>query len=186
MKRVSRSDLLDYQTYADKRSQLRKEVLDQKRPRRIHVGPHLTFLFENFHTVRYQVQEMMRVEQIVRESDIEHELATYNELLGGPGELGCTLLIEIDDPAGRDDKLRAWTGLNEHLYVETESGKRVAPTFDARQVGEGGRLSSVQYLKFDTGGEAPVAVGCSFDAPELHHRAQLAPAQQSALVSDLE
>lgn len=185
MKRVSRSDLLDYQTYAEKRDEMRSEVLEQKRPRRIHVGPYLTFLFENFHTVRYQVQEMMRVEQIVRESDIEHEIETYNELLGAPGELGCTLLIEIDDAAARDELLRAWTGLNEHLYVEVEGGDRIAPTYDARQVGEGGRLSSVQYLKFDLGGRAPVAVGCSMKVPQLEHRLELDATQRAALTQDL-
>ncbi|MCA9797682.1 MAG: DUF3501 family protein, partial [Candidatus Eremiobacteraeota bacterium] len=151
MRPVQRSEILDYVTYTDGREALRAAVLAAKRPRRLHVGRYLTFLFENRDTVRYQVQEMMRVEHLVREADIQHELDTYNELLGGPGELGCTLLIEIDDASGRGEKLVAWQGLNGHLYLELADGTRVRPTWDERQVGDD-RLSSVQYLKFDVGG----------------------------------
>ena len=81
-----------------RRATIRPRVLAEKSRRRVHVGGLLTFLFENQDTVRYQVQEMMRIERIVKEADILHELATYNELLGGHGELGATLLIEIDGP----------------------------------------------------------------------------------------
>ena len=100
---VRRDEIVDFQTYDDGREATRTGVMDLKRPRRIHVGEHLTFLFENHDTIRYQVQEMMRVEQIVREASIQQELATYNELLGGPGQLGCALLIEIEDEGFFDD-----------------------------------------------------------------------------------
>ncbi len=62
------------------------------------MGPHLTFLFENHDTIRYQVLEMVRTERMVKDADIRHEVDTYNELLGARGELGATLLIELDDP----------------------------------------------------------------------------------------
>ena len=91
------------QTYDDSREAYRAARSWRSRRRgAIHVGQHLTFLFENTDTIRYQVQEMMRAERIVREADIQHELDTYNELLGGAGELGCCLLIEIDDRAERE------------------------------------------------------------------------------------
>src|SRR5262245_56371981 len=98
MKPVERNEIVDYATYEDMRDKFRREVIDVKAPRRIHVGEYITLLFENHTTVRYQIQEMMRAERIVRESDIRHEIDTYNELLGKDGELGCTLLIEITDP----------------------------------------------------------------------------------------
>jgi hypothetical protein len=128
---------------------------------------------------------MMRVERIVKESDIQHELRTYNEVLGNPGELGCTLMIEIDDADARAVKLTRWLGLNPHLYIEVDDGDRVAPFWDPRQVGTD-RLSSVQYLKFDLKGRAPVAIGCSIDDPDvgLHHL--LTPDQSAALTADLE
>ena len=97
MRPVKREEILDYITYTEKRSELQSSVLKQKEPRRIHLGEYLTFLFENTDTGRYQIQEMMKAEQIVKEEAIQHEIDTYNELLGSIGELGCVLLIEIAD-----------------------------------------------------------------------------------------
>lgn len=182
MHTVPRSDIVDYQTWSDQRESRLEGILETKRTRRIHVGPHLTFLFENRDTIRWQVQEMMRVERIVRERDIQHELDTYNELLGKPGDLGCTLLIEIDDPADRDAKLTAWLDLPQHLYVELEDGTRVSAVYDDRQVGDR-RLSSVQYLLFPVEGKTPVAIGCSLAAHS--HHAVLTEAQHASLAQDL-
>lgn len=184
MRPVERSEIVDYVTYEEGREEYRKQVMAEKAPRRLHVGPHLTLLFETRETIRYQVQEMMRAERIVREADILHELGTYNELLGGPGELGATLLIELDDPAARDEKLGAWLGLPQQLYLRLEDGTLVRPSFDPRQVGDT-RLSSVQYLKFATGGRVPVAVGCDHTDPELRHETPLSPEQRSAFARDL-
>ena len=182
MKPVTRDEIVDYQTYNDQREQSRPKVLAAKELRRVVVADTFLFLFENRDTVRYQVQEMMRAERIVREADIQHELDTYNELLGAPGELGCTLLVTIDDPAQRDVKLREWLDLNERLYLELEDGTKARPTFDPRQVGDD-RLSSVQYLKFTTGPRAPVAVGVELDAGG---RVELSDAQRAALQADLD
>ena len=182
MKPVARQEILDLTAYEKARPAVRESMLAVKAPRRIHLGEALTFLFENRDTMRYQVQEMVRAERMVDEEAIAHELETYNELLGREGELGATLLIEIDDPDERAVKLRDWMGLPGSLYVKTASGRRVKATFDARQVGDE-RLSSVQYLKFDTHGEEPVAVGS--DHPRLVAEVQLAPAQRQALAVDL-
>jgi hypothetical protein len=182
MKPVERSSVLDYVTYNEKRNEIRARVLEIKKPRRVHVGPVLTFLFETTDTLRYQVQEMMRVEQIVKEADIQHEIDTYNEVLGGPGDLGCTLLIEIDDPEERAVKLSAWLDLPKHLYVTVEDGQKVYAKFDPRQVGDT-RLSSVQYLQFETKGRKPVAVGS--DLPSLLVEAELDVDQRAALADDV-
>jgi len=181
MRPVRREELVDYQTWADNRPEQLQHILGVKSARRIHVGDHLTFLFENTDTIRYQVQEMMRVERIVRERDIQHELDTYNELLGGDGELGCVLLIEIDDEAERAVKLVEWLRLPHHLYV-VAGGERVYARFDERQIGDQ-RVSSVQYLKFDTGGATPTAIGS--DHPALIDEAALTEAQREALGADL-
>src|SRR5881396_2716251 len=119
---VKRAKIVDYVTYEDMRSQFRAEVMKAKELRRVHIGEYLTLLFENHLTVRYQIQEMVRTEHMVKEADIRHEVDSYNELLGGEGELGCTLLIEIEDPAVRDDKLRKWWGLPEKIYLLLEDG----------------------------------------------------------------
>lgn len=182
MKTVERTDIIDLETYEKDRDYVRKRVMAIKAPRRIHVGEHLTFLFENFETMRYQVHEMLRAEGRQGEEDILHELETYNELLGGPGELGCTLLIEIDDVMERARLLREWLELPQALYAELADGTRVRPTVDDRQ-SDGERLSTVQYLKFDTSGATPVALGS--DLPQLTLRAELSPDQQDALTTDL-
>lgn len=182
MRKVKRDELVDYATYGDTRDEFRQQVLALKEPRRIHVGDHLTLLFETTETVRYQIQEMMRVERMVRESDIQHELETYNEILGGDGELGCTMLVEIDDPAERDRKLRDWLSLPKHVFAELEDESRVYASYDPRQVGED-RVSAVQFLKFDTKGKVPIAFGV--DHEKLSVRAQLGEAQRAALARDL-
>jgi len=182
MKLLERSALKDYQTYNEERKDIRGRMLKIKDARRIHVGPFLTFLFENRDTIWYQVQEMMRVEQIVKEADIQHELATYNELLGGPGELGCTLLIEIETPEARNKLLREWLDLPNRLFVQLEDGQKIRASFDPRQIGED-RLSSVQYLKFNTSGQTPVAMGCDLEG--LSETTQLTQAQHQALREDL-
>ncbi|HET6417111.1 MAG TPA: DUF3501 family protein [Polyangiales bacterium] len=182
MKPIERSEILDYVTYGEQRDQIRDSALRAKSVRRILVGEHFTFLFENRETVRYQIQEMMRIEQIVKEDDIQHELDTYNELLHPKGTVGCTLMVGIDDERERDVKLRAWMGLNEHIYARLPNGATVKPTWDPRQVGET-RLSSVQYLSFALGDVAPVAVG--IDMPGVELETELSAAQQDALGQDL-
>jgi len=179
---LSRDEIADYETYKERRDAERQRVLAVKAPRRVHCGEYLTFLFENTETMRYQVQEMLLAERIVKAAAIQHEIDTYNGILGGPGELGCSLLIEIDDPGLRAEKLRQWLDLPRHLYLRLDDGSRVAATYDPGQVGED-RLSAVQYLKFDTGGRTPVAVGC--DLPALTCETQLTSTQRQALSEDL-
>ncbi len=182
MRQVRRDEILDPAGYEPARAEVRAAILDVKARRRVHVGGVLTFLFENTATIRYQVQELVRAERITREEDVRHELDTYNELLGGPGELSVTLLVELTDPAERDRKLRAWRDLPGRLYLRLASGARVRPRHDPRQVGED-RLSAVQYLRFDVGGEVPVAAGV--DLPGLAAETPLAEAQREALREDL-
>src|SRR5436309_1969564 len=183
MRPVRRSEIVDYATYEDARDEFRGEVMKAKALRRIHIGEHLTLLFENQMTVRYQIQEMIRAERIVRESDIQNEIDTYNELLGEDGELGCTLLIEIEDPSLRDQKLRQWWDLPEKVYLLLKDGGHVRATFDERQRGDG-RLSSVQYLTFNTRGLIPVAAGV--DLPDLRDETPLTKNQREALRADLQ
>jgi hypothetical protein len=182
MRPVRREELLEIPVYERSRPEIRAAVMDAKRRRRVTVAGVLTFLFENGATIRYQVQEMIRAERIAREADVLHELETYNELLGGPGELGVSLLVELPDPGERDRRLREWLALPRHVYLRLGNGERVRPTFDPRQVGTD-RLSSVQYLRFDVRGEVPVAAGV--DLPGLAGETTLTDEQREALRQDL-
>jgi Protein of unknown function (DUF3501) len=182
MKRIARSDIVDYQTYEELRPDFRRRVMAEKDRRRVLVGPCFNFLFENELTLRYQVQEMMRAERIVRERDIEQEIATYDGLLGGPGELACTLLVELSDSRDRDHKLHQWLALPEHIYLRLADGSLVRPVVDAGQRSEE-RISSVQYLKFPVGSGLPAAVG--IDLPGMACETVLTAEQQAALAEDL-
>ena len=182
MATVERKDILDFLTYGERREAIRASAMAAKALRRVHLGPHLTFLFENAETIRYQVLEMVRVEQMVREADIRHELDTYNAVLGGDGELGCTLLIEIEDEKERDVLLRRWRGLPGHLAMTFADGSRAAAQFDQGQMNDE-KLSSVQFLKFQVGGRSPAGLVC--DLPGLEGAVRLEEATRHALVSDL-
>lgn len=182
MKPVERNEIIDYVTYQEQRDAVRDEVMAAKALRRVHIGEYLTLLFENHLTIRYQIQEMVRVERMVKEADIQHEIETYNEVLGGDGEFGCTLLIEIDDPAIRKVKLKEWWALPEKMYLLLEDGTRIQATFDERQRGDD-QVSSVQYMKFDTGGRVPVAAGVDLQGSQAETK--VTDEQRQALREDL-
>ena len=165
MKKVDRSEILDYVTYGETRKELRSKALAEKSKRRIHLGKHLTFLFENTDTIRYQIQEMVRIERLVKEDSICHEISTYNALLGDEGELGCTLLIEYETPEEREVQLKELKELPKHLYLTMENGEKTMAQFDEKQMGED-KLSSVQFLKFICP-SPPIMIGSSHPSLKL-------------------
>ncbi len=183
MSHVTRQEILDFETYADQRDAIRASAMAAKDLRRVHAGPHLTFLFENRETVRYQVLEMVRAERMVREADIRHELDTYNALMGGPDDLGATLLIEIEDEGERAERLRRWRDLPGTIALVLEDGRKVPALWDEEQMNEE-KLSSVQFLRFPAGrGSRPV--GLVVDHPELAVEVAFNPATRQALAADL-
>ena len=182
MKKVQREEIIGPAEYEAMRDDARRTAMAAKALRRVHLGEHLTFLFENAETVRYQVQEMLRIEKRTSEDDVLHELATYNELLGDAGELGCTLMIEIEDVLQRDIVMRKWLDLPRHLYLKRPDDSLARATFDERQVGDD-RLSAVQYLRFPVGDAAPVAIGV--DLPGLELEVELHAETRKALAEDL-
>ena len=182
MKRIRRSDIVDYQTYEEIRPDFRATVMAAKDRRRIHVGDCFTFLFENELTLRYQVQEMMRAEQIVKEREILREIETYDGLLGNAGELACTLLIELTEPTERDRKLHDWRDLPDHIYLRLADGSVVRPLIDEGQR-DSERISAVQYLRFRVGSQLPVALG--IDLAGSAGETELTEEQRAALTEDL-
>ncbi len=179
---VERSEIVDYATYEDTRAITREKVFAAKELRRVHLNKYLTFLFENRETLRYQIQEIIRTERIVREADILNEIETYNSILGDPGDLGCVLLIGIENEADRKPLLTQWLGLQDYLYVVLDNGDKVYASFDPAQVGDD-RISAVQYLRFAVAGRTPVSVGTDF--ADLACEVALTSDQQAALALDL-
>ena len=184
MKPVSRDEILDFLTYTERREGIRASAMAAKALRRVHAGAHLTFLFENPETVRYQVLEMVRAEQLVREADIRHELDTYNALLGEDGDLGATLLIEIEDEAERANLLRAWRDLPGSIHLVLEGGATVPARWDGAQMSED-KLSSVQFLLFPVGRRARPA-GLRIQHPALAEEVSFSPETRVALAGDLQ
>jgi len=179
---LERRDILDFITYAERRDVIRASAMAAKEPRRVHLGDRLTFLFENRETIRYQVLEMVRAEQMVREADIQHELDTYNAVLGGEGELGCTLLIEIPEAGEREVLLRRWRDLPDHIFLVCADGARIKASFDPEQMSED-KLSSVQFLRFAVGGRTPASLVS--DLPDLTAMVVLEGDTRKALLEDL-
>jgi hypothetical protein len=166
----------------------RPKVMALKELRRVGVGGHLTLLFENRETVRDQIQEMMRIERIVRPRDIAHEVSTYNELIPGPAELSASLLIEYEDAPQRAVRLRELLGLEHHVWLEV-NGKRSQARFDARQISTD-RLSAVQYVKFPLSPEQvakfPQGARIVIDHPKYSPEQALRAEQLLELGKDLE
>jgi Protein of unknown function (DUF3501) len=147
MNPVELREIQDIAAYELERKTWRPQIMALKDRRRLRVGAHVTFLFENRETVRYQIQEMMRLERIVEPDAIRHELDTYNELIPLRGELSASLLIEYDSPEERAVALHDLLGLENHVWMAVGDGLPSRARFDTRQISTD-RLSSVQYVKF--------------------------------------
>jgi hypothetical protein len=184
---VSIDEIKNIAEYEAERETWRPRILALKDRRRIRVGGHMTFLFENRETVRYQIQEMMRIERIVKAHDIEHEVATYNELIPKPNGLSASLLIEYETPELRAIWLRKLLGLEHHIWFEVGSTPRVKAVFDDRQISTD-RLSSVQYISFQFTPEQvelfPKGAAIVIDHPHYQARHDLTPEQLAELSND--
>jgi len=193
MQPVQPTELLDIAQYERARPEFRDKVLREKERRRVSVGPVFTFLFENHLTVLYQVQEMMRVERIVDDRAIAHEVETYNELIPPEGGLGASLLIEYTDAAERGPALERLVGLEHHVHLELEGLPPVPGQFDTRQMSPE-KISSVQYLQFPLTPEhrarwaelGPAGhIRLVVDHPHYQHATPLPPDTAAALGEDL-
>jgi len=190
MKKIQIEDVLDLTAYEKQRNDIRPKIIEIKNQRRIHVGPKVTYLFENYDTMWYQVQEITRAERIVDEEGIKGELNAYNELIPDTNQLSASMLIEIDDMDERKSFLSKILDLPQHTYLEVD-GERIVPSFDPRQ-GSEDKLSSVQYLKFDlteaqvqkfNQTESNVILG--FDHSLYTHQQELTNEQKSTFYQDM-
>src|SRR3954462_7026570 len=187
MQPLSSKDLWPLQHYDGVRDEFRKTVIAAKDHRRIAAGPHMTFVFENRLTVKFQVQEVLRVERIESPEGIQEELEGFNTMLPGPGDLSATLLIELlGSDAGVKAQLARLTGLGDHVWLEVD-GRRVQGKFDPGR-DDGRRVSAVQYVRFPVGGrldpERPVAV--VIDHPAYSQRAEVGLEGKKSLAADVD
>jgi len=191
MKKIGKDDLLGFEQWQRVRTVLRPLFIHEKERRRLAVGSHLTFLFENTATVWYQIEEMIRSEQLTDAAAIQHEIDTYNELIPARGEISATLLIEFAEAKERDAALRRLVGIEKHLWLKLGNG-RVPLQFDERQM-SAERVSSVQFVRFNVAMDSDAflklaeanQVAIQADHPNLGAEAPIIAALAKSLAEDL-
>ena len=191
--KIGLKDVLDFFEYEKVRAEMRGRVIDLKRVRRVPVGQHLSFVFENRDTVLFQIQEMCRVERITDDARIQDEIDVYNALLPGPGELSATLFIEITDKAQIQPVLDRFMGIDVGSTVWIQVGKDFAlpGKFEAGHSDEEkGKLSAVHFVRFAFPPEAVRAFADSpvhlvVDHAAVRARVELPAETKAQLLEDL-
>jgi hypothetical protein len=187
---ISRDSLLSLESYARQRQQFRARVLEHKRFRTVPVGGHVTLLFEDELTVRYQIQEMLRIERIFDDDGIQAELEVYAPLVPDGTNLKATMLIEYEDPVERQVALARLRGIERHVYVQVAGQPRVYAIADEDMERENDtKTSSVHFLRFEFDhaailgfkAAAPVAVG--IDHPAYMERVEALEARCAAALA---
>lgn len=148
MMKLQRTDILTNEEYLKERETRRKQMMALKNLRRIEVGDRLAFSFENRETVKYQIQEMMRVEHIADDQKIQFEIDVYNDLIPEPGCLSATMFIQITDPEKIKPILDSMQGLDRPDTVFLQVGtERIYAEFESGHSKED-RISAVHYVRF--------------------------------------
>lgn len=192
MAKISRDSLWALETYAKNRTDFRAQVIAHKKNRSVHLGEHVTLIFEDALTIRYQIQEMLRIEKIFEESGIQDELDAYNPLIPDGTNLKATMMIEYADPAERQRELAKLKGVELRVYVQVDGEPKVYAIADEDLVRENEeKTSSVHFLRFELSPamiaafKSGSAVAMGVDHPQMRVRIdEVAPAVQAALVRD--
>ena len=193
MPRITRDSLMTLEAYAKARNEFRARVLQHKKPRTVHLGAHVTLIFEDELTIRYQVQEMLRVERTFEEAGIQDELDAYNPLVPDGSNFKATMMLEYDDVEARRVALAELKGIEDRVYVEVEGRPRVYAIADEdldRENEE--KTSAVHFLRFELAPEmvlalkAGAALAAGVDHPRYSARIDALPdATRDSLVADL-
>jgi hypothetical protein len=191
MRKLTLSDIVDLVAYERERPGFQARVIALKKRRRVPVGDCITLVFENRETVRFQVQEMCRVERIVRPEAIQAEVDVYNSLIPDEGELSATLLVQLDNAREIRELLERLVGVNETVFLEV-NGSRIQAKFDSGTFRED-RVAAVHYLRFRLPLEAIRAfrsegreIALLIDHPGYRARTVLSDEVRRALAEDLE
>ena len=147
-RQIEKQDLLLSDVYAKSRKQIRKDLVEFKKDRRIALGPYATFYFESFETMVAQVQEMLHIEK-GGDEQLKDELIAYNPLVPNGKELTATLMFEIDNPVSRASFLGKVGGIEEKIFMKIDNEiLKAIPEEDVDRTSEEGKASSVQFIHF--------------------------------------
>ncbi|HLY58796.1 MAG TPA: DUF3501 family protein [Stellaceae bacterium] len=189
---IEPADILPRARYAPVRAALRREIAAHKRNRRVDVGPFAAFCFEDWATVRHQIQEMLYIEN-GGEAQLEEEIAAYAPLVPRGNELVATAMFEIDDAARRKLQLLRIGGIEHHALLRIGAEEiRGIPDPDRENTAADGKASAVQFFHFPLTEaqaadfrDATTAVQLGFDHPNYGHIALMPKPVQAALAEDL-
>jgi hypothetical protein len=195
-RKLTLDDIADLREYERERDEFRRHVIELKKRRRVGVGPFVTVLFENRDTIRFQIQEMARIEKLISDEAIEGELRAYNPLIPEPGELACTLFIELTSEIALREWLPRLVGIEGSLELRIGAGddRIVVPCVPdeghAEQLTREEITASVHYLHFrlepaqvEALAAGPVELAVAH--PEYQHATALEAATVEELLTDL-
>ena len=192
MAQISRDSLLTLEAYARQRNDFRARVIAHKKNRMVHLGEHVTLIFEDELTIRYQIQEMLRIEKTFEEQGIQHELEAYNPLIPDGTNLKATMQIEFEEPTARARELARLRGIEDRVFMQVDGHAKVYAVADEDlERSNQDKTSAVHFLRFEF--SAPMldvfkrgdAVAIGIDLAGYAVRIdQIAPEVQSALARD--
>ena len=145
---IQKEDIMPLDVYSEKRKELRKNIVEFKKNRRVPLGPYATFYFESYETMLAQVQEMLYIEK-GGDEQLKDELSAYNPLVPNGKELTATLMFEIDNPVSRATFLGKVGGIEEKVYMKINGDLiKAVPEEDVDRTSAEGKASSVQFIHF--------------------------------------
>ena len=190
-KEILKEDIMPLDVYTKNRKELRKNIVNFKKDRRIALGPYATFYFESYETMLAQVQEMLYIEK-GGDEQLKDELIAYNPLIPNGKELTATLMFEIDNPVSRSAFLSKVGGIEEKVFIKIDGESiKASPEKDVDRTSAEGKASSVQFINFKFSDEqiqkfkldgAEVEIG--IDHKEYSHTTKLSLANLSSLSAD--
>jgi hypothetical protein len=190
---ITRDSLMTLETYARERPNFRSRVLDHKRARTVHLGEHLTLIFEDELTIRYQIQEMLRIEKTFEEEVIQDELDAYNPLVPDGTNFKASMLIEYEDAEARREALKRLRGVERHVWVRAGAFDKVYAVADEdldRETED--KTAAVHFLRFELASpmiealKDGAALGIGVDHPQyVAEIPAVGEATRKALIEDL-
>jgi len=193
MPRITRESLMTLEAYAKARPAFRAKVLEHKRPRTVHLGEHVTLVFEDELTMRYQIQEMLRIEKTFEEEGIQEELDAYNPLVPDGRNFKATMLLEYENVDERRAALARLKGIEDRVWVQVEGCPKVYAIADEDLERENEqKTSAVHFLRFQLTDEMAAAlkygVGLGLGVDHPQYKAEIpavGEATRKALTADL-
>lgn len=189
MKPITRTDIKGPALYQGIRDDVRKRIIELKRPRRVLIGDRVSMVFENRHTLLFQIEEMLRAESLSNDEQIEAEIEVYSALMPTASSLSATLFIELPPGADARAELDRLIGLDEHVVLHIGPHALHAEFEPGRGTHE--RISAVQYTRYPLSDEAKRALlrtgtelAIEIDHPKYRHRIELGEETRASLAGD--